>query len=138
MSYTIKKVSEMTGLSVPTLHYYDREGLLPDLQRKESGYRVFSEQDLYAIELIECFKQAGMKIKEIKQFMSMVKQGDSTLKERLAFFQNHVKQLEEKVVSLQNALEHSKQTLEYYEIAAEAGSEALASEIYRSLVKERK
>lgn len=41
MNYTIKKVSEMTGLSIPTIRYYDKEGLLPDLQRKESGYRIF-------------------------------------------------------------------------------------------------
>ena len=56
MNYTIKKVSQMTGLSIPTIRYYDKEGLLPDLQRKESGYRVFSDRDLEAIDLIECFK----------------------------------------------------------------------------------
>ena len=32
MNYTIKQVSEMTGLSIPTIRYYDKEGLLPDLQ----------------------------------------------------------------------------------------------------------
>ena len=41
MNYTIKQVSEMTGLSIPTIRYYDKERLLPDLQRKESGYRIF-------------------------------------------------------------------------------------------------
>lgn len=73
MGYTIKRVSELTGLSIPTLRYYDKEGLLPDLQRKESGYRIFSEQDLEAIGLIECFKQSGLTIKEIKHFMWLVK-----------------------------------------------------------------
>ena len=53
MNYTIKQVSEMTGLSIPTIRYYDKEGLLPDLQRKESGYRGFSDRDLEAIDLIE-------------------------------------------------------------------------------------
>ena len=49
MNFTIKKISEMTGLSIPTIRYYDKEGLLPDLQRKESGYRVFSGRDLEAM-----------------------------------------------------------------------------------------
>lgn len=79
MNYTIKKVSEMTGLSIPTIRYYDKEGLLPDLQRKESGYRVFSDQDLEAIGLIACFKESGLTIREIRHFISLVRQGDITL-----------------------------------------------------------
>ena len=133
MGYTIKQVSEMTGLSVPTLRFYDKEGLLPELQRKESGYRIFSDRDLEAIDLIECFKQSGMQIREIRHFMALVKQGDASLEERLAICQRHVKRLEEKMEDLRRALDHSLQTLEFYEIAAETGSEALAGEKYRAL-----
>ena len=133
MGYTIKQVSEMTGLSVPTLRFYDKEGLLPELKRKESGYRIFSEEDLYSIELIECFKQSGMQIREIRHFMALVKQGDASLEERLAICQRHVKRLEEKMEDLRRALDHSLQTLEFYEIAAETGSEAMAGEKYRAL-----
>ena len=100
MNYTIKKVSEMTGLSIPTIRYYDKEGLLPDLQRKESGYRVFSDRDLEAIDLIECFKESGLTIREIRHFMSLVRQGDVTLDERLAFFQTNVARLEEKLAAI--------------------------------------
>ena len=130
MNYTIKKVLEMTGLSIPTIRYYDKEGLLPDLQRKESGYRVFSEQDLEAIDLIECFKESGLTIKEIRRFMSLVKQGDGTLAERLAIFQAHVARLEEKMAAVQNALDHSRDTLAFYEIAARTGSTEAAAELY--------
>ena len=130
MNYTIKQVSEMTGLSIPTIRYYDKEGLLPDLQRKESGYRIFSNQDLKAIDLIECFKESGLTIREIRHFMSLVKQEDVTLAERLAIFQTHIARLEEKLAAVQNALEHSRRTLAFYEIAAKAGSEEAAEEIY--------
>ena len=130
MNYTIKKVSEMTGLSIPTIRYYDKEGLLPDLQRKESGYRVFSDQDLESIDLIECFKASGLTIREIRHFMSLVKQGDVTLAERLAIFQTHIARLEEKLAAVQNALEHSRRTLTFYEIAAKTGSEETAKELY--------
>ena len=130
MSYTIKKVSEMTGLSIPTIRYYDKEGLLPDLQRKESGYRIFSEQDLEAIDLIECFKESGLTIREIRHFMSLVRQGDGTLAERLEIFQYHIARLEEKLAAVQSALEHSRRTLAFYEIAAKAGSEETAKDLY--------
>ena len=76
MNYTIKKVSEMTGLSIPTIRYYDNEGLLPDLQRKESGYRVFSDRDLEAIDLIHCFKESGLTIREIRHFMKLQQKQD--------------------------------------------------------------
>ena len=130
MNFTIKKVSEMTGLSIPTIRYYDKEGLLPDLQRKESGYRVFSGRDLEAMELIGCFKESGLPIKEIRHFMSLVRQGDATLAQRLAIFQAHIARLEEKLSAVQNALEHSRRTLAFYEIAAKTGSEASAREVY--------
>ena len=130
MNYTIKKVSEMTGLSIPTIRYYDKEGLLPDLQRKESGYRVFSDRDLEAIDLIECFKESGLTIREIRHFMSLVRQGDVTLEERLAIYQMHIARLEEKLTAVRNALEHSRRTLAFYEIAAKTGSEATAKDLY--------
>ena len=130
MNYTIKQVSEMTGLSIPTIRYYDKEGLLPDLQRKESGYRVFSDRDLEAIDLIECFKESGLTIREIWHFMSLVRQGDVTLEERLAIYQMHIARLEEKLTAVQNALEHSRRTLAFYEIAAKTGSEETAKDLY--------
>ena len=132
MNYTIKKVSEMTGLSIPTVRYYDKEGLLPDLQRKESGYRIFSDRDLEAIDLIGSFKESGLTIREIRHFMSLVRQGDVTLDERLAIFQTNVARLEEKLAAVQNALEHSRRTLAFYEIAAKTGSEETAKDLYLS------
>ena len=135
MTYTIKQVSELTGLSIPALRYYDKEGLLPDLRRKESGYRIFSDEDLYALELIACFKQSGLQIKEIRHFMALVKEGDSTLQERFEIFRCHVERLKEKMQSLHRALEHSQDTLDYYEIAVKAGSEAAAREEYQAFLQ---
>lgn len=112
--------------------YYDKEGLLPDLKRKASGYRVFSDQDLNAIELIACFKQSGLTLREIKHFLALVKQGDATLDERLAIFQAHIARQQEKLAAAQAALDHSLSTLEFYELAVEAGSASAASVLYRA------
>ena len=62
--------------------------------------------------------------------MSLVRQGDVTLDERLAIYQTHIARLEEKLAAVQNALEHSRRTLAFYEIAVRAGSEAAARDPY--------
>lgn len=54
--YSIGQVSEMFGLPVSTLRYYDKEGLFPDIQRV-SGIRKFSESELEALRVIDCLKK---------------------------------------------------------------------------------
>ena len=56
MSYTIKEVSKMMNLPASTIRYYDKEGLLPFLEKKPSGYRVFKDTDITMLQIIECFK----------------------------------------------------------------------------------
>jgi len=131
MSYTIKQVSEMTGLPIPTLRYYDKEGLLPGLQRRESGYRIFTEDDLETIQIIECFKQSGLQIKEMKNFMELAAQGDETLQECHDIYENQVKLLEDKISSLEQALEISKTKLSIYKEALANGTETEIIKQYR-------
>ena len=88
------------------------------------------DRDLEAINLIECFKESGLTIREIRHFMSLVREGDITLEERLAIYQTHIARLEEKLTAVQNALEHSRRTLAFYEIAAKTGSEETAKDLY--------
>lgn len=55
MEYSIKEMSEKTGLSIPTLRFYDKEGLFPNLERKSSNYRTFTDSELDVVKIIECF-----------------------------------------------------------------------------------
>lgn len=86
MTYTIKQVAEKIGVTVPTLRYYDKEGLLPFVEKKPNGTRVFKEQDFAGLKIIQCMKSSGMPIKEIKRYMDMCMEGDETLQERLQVF----------------------------------------------------
>ena len=79
MSYTIQQVSKMTRIPATTLRYYDKEGLLPFLERTESGYRRFSDVDLASLQIVQCLKSARLSIEEIRQFSEWVHEGDSTL-----------------------------------------------------------
>lgn len=63
--YLIKEVSEMSGVSVRTLHHYDEIGLLSP-QKKENGYRYYSEEDISFLQMILFYKYLGFPLKKIK------------------------------------------------------------------------
>ncbi len=124
MGYTIKEVSEMTNLSISTLRYYDKMGLLPSLERKQSGYRVFSDGDIEMLKIIDSFKKAGLQIKDMQQYISLVFQGESTLQERYQIFLNQEKVIEEKISELEQALKVTRMKIGYYQQAIKAGTES--------------
>ena len=123
-TYTIGQVAAMFYLSTYTLRYYDKKGLIPNLKKDAAGNRAFSEENLATINIIECIKKAGMPIKDIKQFIVWCNQGDASLKQRLAMFQ----QLRQDVLGQLAQLEETLATIEYkcdyYQQAVAAGTEA--------------
>lgn len=54
MNYSIQEISKKTGLTISTLRYYDKEGLFPRLERKESNYRIFTELELETLRIYWC------------------------------------------------------------------------------------
>ena len=133
MSYTIKEVSEMTGLPVSTLRYYDKEGLLPMLQKKESGYRVFHDLDLETLRIVECFKKSGMEIKDIKQYMELFLKGETTLQERYEMLLMQRQILEDKRAELDEAIMQNEKILQSSKEALDSGSEEQLRERAREL-----
>ena len=123
MKFTIREVSERMNLSISTIRYYDKEGLLPFIERKESGYRVFAESDITMLQVIECLKNTGMSIKDIKEFSDWVKEGDSSLIKRYEMFQERKKVVAEQMLELQKSLDLINNKCWYYKAAIEAGTE---------------
>lgn len=83
MTYTIKEVAQKTGLSIYTLRFYDKQGLLPFVMRNEAGYRTFTESDLSIIHTICCLKNTDMKISDIRQYVDYVMAGSATIGKRI-------------------------------------------------------
>lgn len=125
MSYTIKEASALTGIPATTLRYYDKEGLLPFIKRRESGYRLFSEGDIMMLRVIECLKKTGMSIKDIRQFSDWVQQGDDTLHQRYEMFLERRRIAEAQMEELQKTLDLIDHKCRYYETAIEAGTERI-------------
>ncbi len=80
------KLLKKLNLSIPTLRYYDREGLIPFVERTDNGTRVFKESDIDLLKVIQCLKSSGMTIKDIKTFIEWCSDGDSTLQQRYDLF----------------------------------------------------
>ena len=75
-------------LDVPasTLRFYDKEGLLPFVERLPGGIRMLQDTDLEWLQIIGCMKKAGMSIRDIRQYIEQAQRGDDTIALRLAMF----------------------------------------------------
>jgi len=123
--YNIKEAAKLAGLSASTIRYYDKQGLLPFLGRTEAGYRVFSEQDMGLLKMIEYMKATGMSIQEIRQFTDCLKQGDASLQTRYEMFLQRKAVVQEQIRHMQETLAVIEYKCWYYRTAVEAGTEAI-------------
>lgn len=115
--YTIKEVSEKTGLSIHTLRYYDKEGLLPFVERSESGIRQFRKSDLEWLSTICVLKDTGMPLKKIKEYIDLFLQGTETLETRRQIFIDHRVKLLKKIEELEKNLELVEHRIQFYDEA---------------------
>lgn len=120
--YTIGQVSEMFNIPISTLRYYDKEGLFPHLERK-SNIRYFGNNELEALRLIDCLKNSGLEIKDIKQFFVWVTEGSSSYSKRKELFEARKAAVETEIQALQKTLALLKFKCWYYETAIADGNE---------------
>ena len=122
MSYTISEAAEKTGLPPSTIRYYDKEGLLPNIKRK-NGIRVFEDMDLRLMGLLTCLKNTGMPIKRIRDYVELTSKGDDTLRERYEIIKAQRQFVLDQIEQLQYYLEELDFKDWYYNKALAAGSE---------------
>lgn len=120
--YTIGQISEMFGIPVSTLRYYDREGLFPDMQRC-SGIRKFTEREIEILRLIECLKMSGLEIRDIRQFVKWCSEGSQTYEKRYDLLQKRKSAIESELEQMKKALDMICFKCWYYEQAMEDGNE---------------
>jgi len=122
-TYSISEVAKELDLTVYTLRYYDKEGLIPFVERTTSGTRVFKESDIEALKVIECLKATGMPIKEIKTFIDWCSDGDATLQQRYDMFLDRKARVEAQMEELKKTMEVIDHKCFYYKTALNAGTE---------------
>ena len=122
MVYTVGEAAKRLGIAPSTLRYYDKEGLLPFVERSSGGIRMFQEKDFEWLQVIECMKKAGMSIKDIRAYIEMALQGDSTIDARLELFRRQQREVEQQMVELRRTMETLRYKCWYYETAKAAGT----------------
>ncbi|TDQ36377.1 MerR family transcriptional regulator [Aureibacillus halotolerans] len=91
--YSIHQVANLCDVTTHTLRFYDKEGLLPFVERNEAGNRVFSERDLGIVKFICCLRNTDMPIKEIKKYIELGVNGESTVELRKDIILAHRKEV---------------------------------------------
>lgn len=129
MIYTVGEMAKKIGVAPSTLRYYDKEGLLPFVERSSGGIRVFKEADYEWLKVIECLKKTGMPLKEIKAFIEMAVQGDETIHERLELIRKQRDEVGRQIAELQETMDTLNFKCWYYETAKSAGTTAVPREM---------
>lgn len=111
---SIKQVSMESGISVDTLRYYERIGLITDIERNGSGHRCYSNDDVGWIDLLICLRGTGMSIADMQRFAQLVRGTEATIPARIALLQEHRTQVEAHIATLVNQLQAIDGKLMHY------------------------
>ena len=102
--YTMMQVCRELNMTYQTLKFYCNEGLVPNVKRDDNNRRIFDEKDVKWIKDLSCLKKCGMSIQEMKKYLELCLQGESTiiprkemLKKKHEELRAHIKELEDSV-----------------------------------------
>jgi DNA-binding transcriptional MerR regulator len=113
----IAEVSEQYNISSDTLRYYERVGLIPPVNRNESGIRDYNELDLRRVDFIKCMRSAGLPIEVLIEYVALVQQGDKTIEARKEILVEQREQLIARMNEMQKTLDILDHKIEVYEKA---------------------
>lgn len=111
----IAQVSEKYGISPETLRYYEKIGLIPKVNKDQSGIRDYTERDCNWINYIKCMRGAGLSIDSLIRYTSLFKKGRATISERKQILIEQRDEIEKKIKDMQIALDRLNMKIEGYE-----------------------
>lgn len=96
-SLSIGQVAKEADVNIQTIRYYERVGLIPKAQRRESGYRQFSAEDILRIQFIKHAQAAGFLLKEIKELLALKVDPDTTCEDVRKRAETKTVEIDEKI-----------------------------------------
>ena len=112
--FTPSEVADRTGFSLDTLRYYERIGLLLDVERTAGGRRRFAERDVWWLNLLRCLRDAEMPIAEMLRFTELVRAGDEARPARLALLEAHDARIEDRIARLRECQDQVRTKIDHY------------------------
>lgn len=119
-TYTISRVAGRTGVSIDTLRYYERIGLIHGVDRLSNTHRRYTESDVEWIRFLLKLRATGMSIQQMLVFARLRRLGESTLRERVALLKAHHDQVEAHIQQMQEYLVVLDHKITLYESALPA------------------
>jgi MerR family transcriptional regulator, thiopeptide resistance regulator len=126
--YLIRQFAALTGVTVRTLHHYDRLGLLSPAQRTESGYRLYSNDDLVRLERIMVLRYIGLSLQQVSDILSHPHAGEQDLSALLETQAIILREQRERISRVIRAVEQAAQSL--------AAAQTPDWQLFQSIVKE--
>ena len=111
----IAEVAKRYGISVDTIRYYERIGLIPPVPRTRGGLRDYGEESCGWIQLMKCMRAAGVQIEALIEYVDLFQQGDATLDARKALLVEQRDQLVSRMAEMQASLDLLNQKIARYE-----------------------
>lgn len=111
---TPAEMAERTGVSIDTLRYYEREGLLNGVARAASGHRRYDEEDVLWVQVLRCLRDTGMSIDQLRRYCDLGERGDQTADERRAILLDHRAEVERQIEQRREALALIDEKLRHY------------------------
>jgi DNA-binding transcriptional MerR regulator len=121
---TVGEAARRAGVSVDTLRYYEREGLL-SAARTASGHRRYTPRDLEWIGVLTCLRETGMPIRRMREYAELAHEDDvATVAARLRMLEEHRAEVQERLRELHRNLEHLEGKISWYRSLPAAGGRA--------------
>ncbi len=128
----MKEACKLTNMSYENLKFYCNEGLVPNVKRNSQNYRVFSEHDIKWIQSLNCLKNCGMSIAEMKEYLALCLEGENSIPKRKVILADKKEALLKSITQLQEAVAYIDQKQNFYDNVLSG-----KIEYYSNLVPER-
>lgn len=123
--FTIQEVSRRTGVSEPTLRYYEKIGLLGPIERDESSrHRRYTARTVETIESLGCLRSAGMRVQDMRNYLRLLERGDDAAAEQRELFTTHAHRLAEEITGLQLRLVYLQRKADMWDARDRGDAEA--------------
>ena len=115
MLYTMTQTCKETNMTYQALKFYCNEGLVPNVKRDKNNRRVFDERDVAWISSLTCLKKCGMSIQEMKEYLALCLQGESTIPQRKQILAQKQEALRQQIQKLEDSVAYIDWKQNFYD-----------------------
>lgn len=113
--YSMKEACALTHMTYENLKFYCNEGLVPNVKRDKRNYRIFDEHDIQWILSLNCLKNCGMSISEMKDYIELCLKGKASIPERKIILEHKKETLLQTIAKLQEAVDYIEWKQNFYD-----------------------